>query len=133
LKTLLLLLLPAILPAILFAQDAPTLKKDDQHDHISRSRRDRFDHQRIRPPVKITFYTSTEVTVAYVSNGVLYHETYTRDTDSVAVLSAEYLCPRIEKPCKEFWVLICIHPSHEDKPYLSAISALTPAQIKGKK
>jgi hypothetical protein len=125
-KTLLLIL---FLPLAFLAQP----KKDDQHDHISRSRRDRFDYQRIRPPVKITFYTSTEVTVAYVSNGVLYHETYTKDTDSVARLSADDLCSRIEKPCKEFWVLICIHPSHEDKPYLSAISALTPAQIKGKK
>jgi hypothetical protein len=128
LKTLLLIL---FLPLFVPAQDAP--KKDDQHDHISRSRRDRFDYQRIRPPVKITFYTSTEVTVAYISNGVLYHETYTKDTDSVARLGADDLCSRIEKPCKEFWVLICIHPAHEDKPYLSAISALTPAQIKGKK
>jgi hypothetical protein len=127
------LLLILLLPAALLAQEAPTLKKADQHDHASRSRRDRFDLQRIRPPVKVTFYTSTEVTVAYTSDGVLYNETYVKDKDSVAILSADDLCPRIEKPCKEFWVLICIHPSHEDKPYLSAISALTPAQIKGKK
>ncbi len=129
-RTLLLLLL---LPLFVPAQDAPTLKKADQHDHISRSRRDRFDYQRLRPPVKITFYTSTEVTVAYISEGVLYHETYVKDQDSVAILNVNDLCSRIEKPCKEFWVLICIHPTHEDKPYLSAISALTSAQIKGKK
>jgi hypothetical protein len=125
LKILLLLLL---LSPFIYGQ-APTLKKADVHDHLSRSRKDHFDHERLRPPVKITLYGAHEITVAYIADGVLYNETYIIDKDSALNMGKDYLCPKIDKPCNEFWVLICTHPSHNEKPRLTVITPLTPHQI----
>ncbi len=99
-----------------------------QHSHVNRSRLHRFDHSRIRPPVVVTLYNDKEVSVAYESDGILYHETYEIDKNSKVNLSRNNLCPDIRKKCSEWWALLCMHPSH-DKPYIYTLVPVLPQQI----
>jgi hypothetical protein len=118
----LLLSLLFLIPSI-YGQEVPTLKKPETQDHLSRSRTKRFDHFRVRPPVKITVVKIDEITVVYESDGIIYNETFTIDKDSVVHLGQNYLCPDIRKKCKEFWVMVQIN---SDPLYLAVITGYDP-------
>jgi hypothetical protein len=104
---------------------AQTFDQKD-HDHLSRSRLRRFDHTFVRPPVKVTVYSHTEVSVVYESDGVLYNETFyiDKNTKGVDKLVKSDLCPDVRKQCKEHWILICEAPKHHEKRYLYLITPL---------
>jgi hypothetical protein len=101
------------------------------HDHLSRSRTKRFDFMFLRPPVKVTVYNHTEVSVVYESDGVLYNEVYyiDKNTKGADKLTKSDLCPDIRKECKEFWLVICESKYHE-KRYLYVITPVLDTQKK---